>query len=115
GKPDISGLWLIRGGYVGDIARDLKPGDIPFLEWSKALYNHRRDTQSKDDPTGYCIPGGVPRSDAVPYPFKILNAPGLTIILYEAVHSFRQIFTDRRELPTDPNPTWMGYSVGHWD
>jgi hypothetical protein len=36
-------------------------------------------------------------------------------ILYEALHSYRQIFLDGRKLPKDPNPTWMGYSVGRWD
>ncbi len=37
------------------------------------------------------------------------------MILYEAIRNFREIFTDGRPLPADPNPTWMGYSVGHWD
>jgi hypothetical protein len=58
--------------------------------------------------------GGVPRSTAVPYPFKILNTTGMVVILYEAVHSYFQIFTDGRELPKDPNPQWFGYSVGRW-
>jgi hypothetical protein len=58
--------------------------------------------------------GGTPRSDLVPYPFKVLQVPGMVVILYEAVHSYRQIFADGRELPKDPNPTWFGYSVGRW-
>jgi hypothetical protein len=37
------------------------------------------------------------------------------IILYEALTTYRQIFTEGRSLPQDPNPTWMGYSVGRWD
>jgi len=115
GKPDIAGLWEPAGIYVGNIAKDLKPGEVPYQPWAEALYKQRRATLSKDDPTGHCIPGGVPRSDAVPYPFKIYNIPGVMLILYEAVHSYRQIFTDGRELPKDPNPTWMGYSIGHWD
>lgn len=115
GKPDLSGLWQPTPAYIGDIARDLKPGEVPFQPWAEALYKQRRETQSKDDPTGWCVPGGVPRSDAVPYPFKALHAPGLVAILYEAVHSFRQIFLDGRELPKDANPTWLGYSVGRWD
>jgi len=114
GKPDLSGLWLIQGGYVGDIARDLKPGDVSFQPEAATLYAHRRETLSKDDPTGRCMVGGVPRSTAVPYPFKILNTKGMVVILYEAVHSYRQIFTDGRELPKDPNPQWFGYSVGRW-
>jgi hypothetical protein len=115
GKPDLSGLWLPTGRYVADIAKDLKPGEVPYQPWAEALYKHRRETESKDDPTGNCIPGGVPRSDLVGYPLKILQSDELVVILYEAVHSFRQIFLDGRALPKDPNPTWMGYSVGHWE
>jgi hypothetical protein len=39
----------------------------------------------------------------------------MMVILYEAVHSYRQIFTDGRPLPADPNPTWFGYSIGSWE
>jgi hypothetical protein len=115
GKPDISGLWQPADTLIGDIAKNLKPGSVPFQPWAEALYKQRRATESKDDPTGWCVPGGVPRSDAVPYPFKIVNTPGMVAILYEAVQSYRQIFTDGRELPSNPNPAWMGYSVGHWE
>jgi hypothetical protein len=116
GKPDITGLWKVAGGYVVDIAKDLKPGGVPFQPWAQALYNERLKNNSKDDPTANCIIGGVPRSDVVPYPFKIIETPGMTVILYEAVHSYRQIFTDGRTLPqNDPTPTWFGYSIGKWD
>ena len=115
GKPDLSGVWMPRGRYIADIGRDLKPGEVPYQPWAEALFKHRQETSSKDDPTGWCIPGGVPRSDLVGYPFKILQMPGLQVIMYEAVHSYRQIFTDGRPLPKDPNPTWMGYSIGHWE
>jgi hypothetical protein len=115
GKPELAGLWRPSPGLTGDIARNLKPGDVPFQPWAEELYKHRRATQSKDDPTANCIVGGVPRSDLVGYPFKILQVPGMVAILYEAVHSYRQIFTDGRPLPKDPNPTWFGYSTAHWD
>ena len=115
GKPDLSGLWLTQGIYIGDIAKDLKPGEVPFQPWAEKLFKERRENLSKDDPTGWCIPGGVPRSTAVPYPFKVLHTRGMVVMLYEAVHSYRQIFTDGRELPKDPNPTWLGYSVGKWE
>jgi hypothetical protein len=116
GKPDITGLWKPGQGYVVDIGKDLKPGEVPFQPWAEALYKERRATNSKDDPTANCVVGGVPRSDTVPYPFKILQVPGMVVILYEAVHSYRQIFTDGRDLPNDdPTPTWFGYSVGKWE
>ena len=41
--------------------------------------------------------------------------PNITVVLYEAVHAYRQIFTDGRPLPKDPNPNWMGYSIGRWE
>jgi len=114
GKPDLTGVWQ-PGGSVGDIAKDVKPVEVPFQPWAETLYKHRVDTQGKEDPQAYCVLSGVPREDFVPYPFKIMNSPGVTVILYEALHSYRQIFMDGRELPKNPNPTWMGYSIGHWD
>ena len=46
---------------------------------------------------------------------KIVQTPNLVVVLYEYETIYRQIFTDGRGLPEDPNPTWMGYSIGHWD
>jgi hypothetical protein len=115
GKPDLSGVWLTRGGYTGNMAKDLKPGELAFQPWAETLYKHRVDTEGKEDPQAACVLSGVPREDVVPYPFKILNTKGELIILYEALHSYRQIFMDGRALPKDPNPQWMGYSIGHWD
>ena len=121
GKPDLSGIWTTKVGYTGNIAKDLKPGELSFTPWASELYKHRQETLSKDDPQGACVLSGVPREHVVPYPFKILNTttgtgPGsMILIIYEALHSYRQIFLDGRKLPKDPNPTWMGYSTGHWD
>jgi len=116
GKPDLSGLWLVQGSYIGDITKDLEAGEVQFQPWAEEVYRQRRATESKDDPTGRCIVGGVPRSTAVPYPFKIFHTTSnVALILYEAVHAFRQIFMDGRPLPKEPNPQWFGYSVGRWD
>jgi len=115
GHIDITGLWRPAATLVGDIAARLPPGSVPFQPWAEELYKQRRANNSKDDPTTNCIVGGVPRSDLVPYPFKILQVSGAIVILYEAVHSYRQIFTDGRALPDDPNPAWFGYSVGRWN
>ena len=115
GKPVLAGLWRPSPGMVGDIARNLKPGEVPYQPWAEALFKERRATSSKDDPTANCIVGGVPRSDLVGYPFKILEVPGMVVILYEAVHSYRQIFTDGRAFPADMNPTWFGTPIGHWE
>ena len=115
GKPLLAGLWRPSPGLTGDITRGFKGGEIPFQPWAAELFKQRRANNSRDDPTANCVVGGVPRSDFVGYPFKILQVPGMVVILYEAVHAYRQIFTDGRPLPKDPNPAWFGYSVGRWD
>jgi hypothetical protein len=116
GRPDLSGIWLPRGRYIQDLATDLKPGDVSFQPWAAEVYKHRQDTLSKDDPQGRCVLSGVPRASLVPYPFKIVNTTnGTIVILYEALHAYRQIYMDGRKLPANPNPAWMGYSVGRWE
>jgi hypothetical protein len=114
GKPDLGGIWLVPGlKYLINIAADLK--DVPFQPWAAAEYKQRMETMGKDDPNNLCLPSGIPEKDAVTSPWKIVQTPGLIIILYESRTIFRQIFMDGRPLPKDPNPTWQGYSVGHWD
>jgi hypothetical protein len=116
GKPDLSGIWEPNPKYLRDIAADLKPGDVPFQPWAEAVYNERKTgAKANEEPDANCLPQGVPKIDAAPVPWKILQLPGEIVILYEAFTQWRQIFMDGRELPKDPNPTWLGYSIGKWD
>lgn len=120
GKPDLSGLWeqyseAQMPKYLLNLAADMKPEDVPLQPWAAALLKQREDTNSVDHPGARCLPSGIPEKDAVPAPFKIIQTNGLIAILYESRTIFRQIFTDGRELPKDPQPAWQGYSVGHWD
>ncbi len=69
---------------------------------------------SKDDPESGCLPTGVPRQ--APYPWKIVESPPYIYFLFEGnIHGYRQIFMDGRKHPADPNPSWYGHSVGHWE
>ncbi len=114
GTPDLSGIWMVPGlKYLINIAADLK--DVPFQPWAAAEYKKRMDNRGKDDPNNFCLPSIIPEKIAVTSPWKIVETPGLTLILYESRTIFRQIFTDGRALPKDPNPTWQGYSVGKWE
>ncbi len=116
GKPDLSGIWQTPGPkYLADIAADLKPGEVPFQPWAEKLFRERSQLlHASEESNAHCLPPGVPRINATPNPFKILPMPGVTVVLYEAFGLYRQIFTDGRELPKDPQPTWQGYSVGKW-
>ena len=114
GKPDLSGLWRlgVEIGVGANITGDLPPADIQ--PWVAALARRRLEDFGKDDPeiTG-CRPGG-PRHITRAGLAKIVQTPGLLVILYEDL-AYRQIFLDGRPLETAPNPNWMGYSVGHWE
>jgi hypothetical protein len=116
GKPDLSGLWTLNAGpgHLANVTANLKPGEIQ--PWAEALYKQRLGDLGKDDPwTAKCLPAG-PRVILTGSngPARIMQTPQMVVILYEDL-TYRQIFMDGRELPRDPNPSWMGYSVGHWD
>jgi hypothetical protein len=115
GKPSLNGIWQMNGKYLQNIAADMKPGEVPYQSWAEQLFNSRQNgAGGRQDPAAKCIPG-MPKLDALPYPFKIIEAPGMVMMLFEGFTTFRQIFTDGRELPKDPNPAWFGYSVGKWE
>ena len=87
-----------------------------MLPWAAELYKHRVDTHGYDRPMTFCMPHGVPDAMTVAgLPFKIIQTPGVTIVLFEEFHKYRQIHTDGRPLPVDPDPAWYGYSVGRWE
>ena len=117
GHPDLSGIWEQNGNrYTANIAVDLKPGEVPYQPWAKELADQRRDgSHSKEDPPANCLPQGVPRVNAAPPPWKIIQRSDLVVILYEAHMLYRQIFLDGRELAADAEPAWLGYSTGKWD
>ena len=116
GKPDLSGVWSGPGpgAYDRNIARDLKPADIQ--PWAEALYQQRVREMGKDAPRANCLPDPFAYYHMVDIA-RIVQTPALIVMLYQgttnSVH--RTIFTDGRPLPQDPNPTWMGYSIGHWE
>jgi len=114
GHPDFSGLWQlgVEAGYAANITADLPAASIQRS--AAALSRLRLEDFGKDDPeiTG-CKPGG-PRHITRGGLTKIIQTPTLIVFLFEDL-SYRQIFVDGRALPDDPNPTWMGYSIGRWD
>jgi hypothetical protein len=116
GKGDLTGIWMPVGiKYLLNIAADLKPGEVPFQPWAETEFKRRMDTNMKDDPDARCLPSSMPRKDAITSPYKIIQLPNEVVFLYESRWTFRQVFTDGRALPKDPQPSWDGYSVGHWE
>jgi hypothetical protein len=112
--PDLGGLWRFNADpYTNNVSVDLKDEEIdPSVI---ALYKQRQEDLGKDDPSTFrCLPSG-PRALWAPGGWvRIIQTPAMIVMLYEDL-LYRQIFMDGRELPKDPNPSFMGYSVGRWD
>jgi hypothetical protein len=98
------------GGYFVDITTDLKPGDI--LPWADALAKERTARFGTDHPWYRCMPEIGPNYNLAP--FKFVQNAG-TLAMLSELGPYRQILIDGRALPDEPQPTWIGYSVGRWD
>jgi hypothetical protein len=109
GKPDLTGLW--RDDTSATAAMSKAMDTLKPLPWAAALYEKRKDNLGSDSPGAMCLPDGPQIGAGVG---KIVQTPALLLMLSSGT-SYREIHTDGRELPKDPNPDWMGYSVGHWD
>jgi hypothetical protein len=126
GKPDLSGLWrrsrnpnqrrttLAMGPNLEDFMR---PGETipPLLPAAEKLHQQRMANLMADRPSARCLPHGIPDQMLIGVPLKIVQNPGLTLILYEEFARFRQIFTDGRGHPPVTGPAWLGYSIGKWE
>jgi hypothetical protein len=139
GRPDLSGVWQVEPvpgeieKMLGKLDVDVVPGDDPKT-FSKYFFNILADFTSeqapirpealaimRNRPKDYvapnerCLPEGILRAELLAFPFKIVQTPQQLVVMYEVDNTRRQIYTDGRELPVDPNPAWLGYSVGRWD
>ena len=127
GKPDFTGMWgwftaANCGSKCNDtqiprefmnIATNFK-GTLPYKPGVADLVRTRTRTQGAD-PNVHCMPRGAPRIWTDDYYRRTYMTKDALIILSERNMQYRQIFLDGRPFPKDPNPTWNGYSVGHWD
>ena len=138
GKPDLTGLWQTESAppevlkrlipdatngageeplsqYFINIFSDFKPEDDPLRPAAAESFRQRSRNFTNESPISHCLPEGMPMVEMAPAPYKLVQTPGLTFMLYERDTTFRQVYTDGRSLPDDPQPTWLGYSVGKWD
>ncbi len=111
GHPDLSGLWL-----PSRVQSDLN--DSSSLQaWVRLLADERRARFFADNPRYQCLPSGPENLTNRSNSFglrRILQHRDMVAMLYND-GTYRQIFMDGRRLEANPFPTWMGYSVGHWD
>src|SRR5579864_3575261 len=119
-KRDLSGVWHYEGtGGSEPIAPDnLIP---PMTPWAQAKYDEekpgygRKRAPGGNDPILQCDPMGFPRVMFMYTLFEFVQVPGRVIQFFERDHEYRTIWTNGRSLPKDPDPTWYGYAIGHWE
>ena len=110
----MSGIWSGAGpSYRFNIAQDLETKDIQ--PWAEELFIKRVRDARMDSPLSKCLPVSVPYHNFFNLT-RIVQTPALVVMLYESANvPPRTVFTDGRDLPKDPNPTWFGYSIGRWE
>jgi hypothetical protein len=131
GKPDFSGIWTSDevdprrpkeppnphdanpSRRMINLGVDL-PGGLPYQPWLAARVKETRANNSKNDPHVRCMPLSFLRAYGMPHLIKVVQTPDLLLMLNEWNAMYRQVFTDGRALPRDPNPSWMGYSTARW-
>ena len=143
GKPDLSGVWHVEPTGLTEMKRlfgndvdaldvpgmeahtiskygisvlvDFKPEDSPLRKEvaEEIARNNRHETGI--DNLARCLPGGIPLGTMLSEFTKIVQTPGLTLVMHELDNATRQIYTDGRPFPKDPSGSWLGSSTGHWE
>jgi hypothetical protein len=137
GRPDLSGVWQAERTPVDEFVKvlgpmfpqlqidytdvtkhfvnvfwGLKPDEEPLRpEGAAALKQHR--SSGREFTAAYCLPASLPATISL-LAFKMIQAPGVVVVIPGSDDPPRQIYTDGRSLPNDPAPTWTGHSVGSW-
>jgi hypothetical protein len=113
GKPDLTGVYGNAGLPAGTTPPPLKPGAEKF----RIVRGGPNDVRGRTTITtgNDCHPLGIPQTYITPYPFQIVHVPNLVIFLYEYPNAIRFVPVDGRPQAVDPDPSWMGTSVGRWD
>jgi hypothetical protein len=134
GKPDFSGIWMTgepngrrqnandgpgdpsaitASRQMSNLGVDL-PGGLPYQPWLVPIVKERTNNLAKDDPHIKCLPDNFIRAYGLPHLLRFVQTPNLLVVLNEMNAGYRQVFTDARPLPEDPNPSLQGYSSAKW-
>jgi hypothetical protein len=119
-RRDFTGIWINQGGIGWTPGTPPGRGQNPPLTapYAKIFELHLANAAAgrpTGDPTAACLPPGMPRVMTMTYPMEITMGPDRVMIYAEWDEQVRRIFTDGRPLPQDPDPTYNGESMGHWE
>jgi hypothetical protein len=123
---DLGGVWMPYpdkkengDSVISGIEEKTRP---PLTPWGQARFDAtipflgpRAIPGKENNPSLRCEPEGVPKSLVLPNPFEMVQIPGRIFMFFEEFHLWRTIWTDGRALPKNPDPSYLGYSVGKWE
>jgi hypothetical protein len=112
GESDLTGIWMGGGTWNG------RTNNLAVLEklYRPEVYEQMKKVSEKDDPLLRCVPYGMPRAVlSSPWPFQIVQAPGVAVVMTEYYHAYRVIPTDGTPHVEGMYPTHFGDSVGRWE
>ena len=120
GRRDLTGIWINQGGigWTPGVPPGAAQNPPLTAEYAKIFQKHLANAAAghpTGDITASCLPPGMPRIMTMTYPMEITMGPDRIMIYAEWQEQVRRIFTDGRPLPVDPDPTFNGESVGHWE
>jgi hypothetical protein len=114
--PDFSGVWFVV--HRPHALKTVEGTAPPLTPGARAIYEQHRAAAARGDRSfdgmTRCLPPGLPRLMFVNEPFEILQRPKVIYFIFQLNRLPRRAYVDE-QLPTDPDPLWLGYSVAHWD
>jgi hypothetical protein len=116
--PDLSGVWEVAFGSRTRPGPGIPEQPALTAEYAQKLTAFKAAQAKGEDvesPQANCVPPGMPGIMNQPYPMELLFTPGKVTIIIEAYSQTRRIFMDGRKHPDDPDLTYNGHSIGHWD
>lgn len=116
---DLSGIWQLQGGVNLTISSEVPPrtpwGEQKFSTLKPSYGPRAIPPALGNDPMGKCDPLGMPRILFYVTPMEFIQLPNRVLQFFERTRQWREIWTDGRKLPEDPDPRWNGYAVGRWE
>jgi hypothetical protein len=112
--PNLKGQWLRVGSATWG-----NPGQKPPLTPEyQVIYDANLADQAAGghgtEPSYACLSPGMPRIMIDYTQMEIVVTADTTYILIDHINDNRRIFTDGRDWPTEEDPAFRGYSIGHW-
>jgi hypothetical protein len=115
--PDWSGVWELDWSsfYAARSPQAIPKLTPEFAARLDKYHEQQKHGERQQTDTANCVPPGMPQIMTQPYPVEFLFTPGKVTVAIEAYSQMRRIYTDGRPHQDDPDPTFQGDSIGHWE